>query len=336
MNDISPHASAAQRLDPSVEAIIDATTVSYRDDEWVVDCEGTRLSAPSQRGLVHALSGHLYATRHAGIAPGDAEEFVPALQQDAELEQRLAAVSAFRTRRERLSVVEHIDGIDGAIVLLQGLRVFVPGDQVLSQLRTQIDAEMPTLAPRLSVGFLFYTARIGPGRGGRPLRVYRRIGDADEAVDVWRRFTDWAEREQIPLRAKVLSQSWGYPRTDGLVVYLPADAWHRLDDLAEVLETPEDVAVSAFAHPVARGVTVAWEPHDLSAAGSRTSFGEHRAAAVARGIVAAAGQGDVRVRVRSELVSSNVDPIAVYRNLDSPSLDRWVARAGRSARAQTS
>lgn len=319
MNESRPTPSA---LDPGVQDIVRRTTVSYGDDEWIVDIDGTELRSPSQRGLSHMLAGHLYTSAHAGSPPpADAADFVPALQQDTAFESRLVDASAHLGRAERLAVVDDIGPAEGAVVLLQGVRVFVPGAIVTRRGRSQIDARLPTLSPRLSIGFLFYTCRVGGGSAGRPLRLYRHLAGPDEAVAVWRSFTAWAEEAGLPLRSKILSQSWAFPRNDALVVYLPAEAWHRLDEVAAALAAPDERPASSFARSVAPGVTAAWEPHDLTGGVGRVSFGEHRAAAVARGIVGASGD-DARAEraVRAELLAVNVDPTAVYRNLDSPPL----------------
>lgn len=321
----------APRLDAGVETLIRRTTVTYRDDEWVVDCDGHEVRAVSQRGLEHALASHLYTRHHAGSTPQHADDFVPALQNDHVFEERLVAASASLSRVERLTAIDTVDGADdGAIVLLQGVRVFVPGTLRPGRGRVRIDAELPSLAPRLSIGFLFYTPRIGGGGGGRPLRVYRHLRDADEALAVWARFTQWAEASGAPLRAKVISQTWSFPRNDALVVYLPAESWRLLDELADVLQADEETPVSLFARPIAPGVSVAWEPADLVAGPGRTSFGEHRAAAVAQGIVASAEGSSAVARVRGALLAANVDPRAVFQNLDSPPLAWGVGPTGDS------
>ncbi|TQK18223.1 hypothetical protein FBY40_0710 [Microbacterium sp. SLBN-154] len=319
------------RLDPGVEALIEATTVAYRDDGWIVDCDGHELRASSQRGLEHALATHLYTRHHAGSTPQHADDFVPALQNDHVFEERLVAASASLSRVERLTAIDTVDGADGgAIVLLQGVRVFVPGTVRPGRGRVRIDAELPSLAPRLSIGFLFFTPRIGGGGGGRPLRVYRHLRNADEAVSVWARFTRWAEDSGAPLRAKVISQTWSFPRNDALVVYLPAESWALLDEVAEVLRADDETPVSIFARRIAPGVSVAWEPMDLAAGPGRTSFGEHRAAAVAQGVVASADGSSPTARVREALLAANVDPRAVFQNLDSPPWEWRVGRTGDS------
>lgn len=331
MTDRTIPARRETRLDPGVQALIDTTTVAYRDDEWIIDCDGHEVRAASQRGLEHGLASHLYTRYHAGSTPQHADDFVPALQNDHVFEERLVAASAAVSRVENLTAVDTVEGADnGAIVLLQGVRVFVPGTLRPGRGRVRIAAELPSLAPRLSIGFLFYTPRIGGGGGGRPLRVYRHLRDADEAVAVWQRFTRWTEDSGVALRAKVISQTWSFPRNDALVVYLPAESWAHLDEVAEVLRADDETPVSVFARRIAPGVSVAWEPADLVAGPGRTSFGEHRAAAVAQGIVASADGSSAVARVRGALLAANVDPRAVFQNLDSPPLAWGVGPTGDS------
>lgn len=184
-------------------------------------------------------------------------------------------------------------------------------------------AAIPSVESRLSLGFMFYTSSAGAGHTSRLLRLYRHLGDPDEAVDVWSSFIGWVEDRRLPLRVKIVSRRSGFPRNDAMVVYLPSETLHAVGDIADHLRSDRPNApASLFCHQITNGVSVAWEPVDTAAPRGGTSFGEHRSNTIARAVVAEAAEPnpDYRRAIRRGLITANIDAGAVYRNLDSPVL----------------
>ena len=327
MNAVAPlHGARAWELDPSIEQLIRSIEIDEDDDGMSAQVAGATVTAPGRREFSRELASHFYVAYHAGTST-DGQEYIPSLQQDSEFEARLVEATAFTSRRAVLAVSGDIPAVPGVVVALQGLQVHFPADRILARRGPHVEARVPSLEPRLSIGFMFYTTRCGGGSLSRPLRLYRRITTADEAVEVWRRLIDWAEAQHLPLRAKILSRATAFPRNDALVVYLPSEAWRRTAEVVDLLSTGAPGTVtSAFARQLGGDVAMAWEPHDPSGLHGRISFGEHRSALLARGIVAAEGDADRAVElVRLELLDANVDPSKVHRNLDSPPTEGWIS-----------
>lgn len=199
--------------------------------------------------------------------------------------------------------------------------------------------DLPAVRPALSPGFLLLDGPHGglSGGAGRPvLRMYVHLTDPDAAPGVWRTLLAALAARSARYRAKVLSRPWSYPRRDALVVYLEeADAplaTHLADEVTGLPGVGTDTSV--FAHEVAPGVALAWEPADGRPGRPAKSFGQHRAAAVAEGLLRyahdpdstdgflrpaaadLAGADAVR-EVDSSLRAAAVDPAEPARNLDS-------------------
>jgi hypothetical protein len=133
----------------------------------------------------------------------------------------------------------------------------------------------------------------------------------------------------------VLSRPWSYPRRDALVVYLEDEDAPLATGLAEEVTGLPGVGTdtSVFAHEVAPGVALAWEPADNRPGRPGKSFGQHRAAAVAEGLLRYAhatdatdgllrpaadpAGADAAREVHRSLRAAAVDPAAPARNLDS-------------------
>ncbi|WP_420903238.1 T3SS effector HopA1 family protein [Streptomyces clavuligerus] len=151
----------------------------------------------------------------------------------------------------------------------------------------------PAVRPALSPGFLLVDGGTGlpaGGAGDRPLRLYAHITDADAAPAVWGTVLLTLADQDLPYRAKVLSRPWSYPRRDALVVYLHGPHAERGPAARALTAALADVpgvgdTTSLFAHRTGPGTALAWDPDDERPAHRGTSFGQHRSAAVAEGIV---------------------------------------------------
>ena len=287
-----------------------------------VTFDGTELSAESPAELQRDLGGHLYRNLHAGMSAGAGDsEFIPALLEDPELESRLYEATPVKHRASTMTLVERAPGDSGVVLSINGVRVFFESNTILSEGEHTVVAAVPSVESRLSLGFMFYTSTAGAGHTSRLLRLYRHLGDAEEAVEVWGSFTRWIEERRLPLRVKIVSRRSGFPRNDGMVVYLPSESWHAVDEIADHLRSDRPHAPgSLFCHQVTNGVSMAWEPADISTPRGGTSFGEHRSNTIAKAIVTEGltAAPDLAKAVRRQLITANIDPAAVYRNLDSP------------------
>lgn len=80
---------------------------------------------------------------------------------------------------------------------------------------------------------------------------------------------------------------------------------------------------SLFAHRTGPGTALAWDPDDERPAHRGTSFGQHRSAAVAEGIVRhalAPDAGPLERSVAEALTEAGADSAAPFRNTGSPVL----------------
>jgi HopA1 effector protein family len=104
---------------------------------------------------------------------------------------------------------------------------------------------------------------------------------------------------QIGYRAKVVSRPDMLPRWDGLVVYLAGRDLEAAGRVAAAAGGIRGIGgqVSVFAKPIAHGVAIAWEPADRRPGMRGLSFGEHRSAALADGLVWHGKQRDDRAPV---------------------------------------
>lgn len=316
-------ARADLHLDPAVDWLlsrIEQVTVDGETAEALVD--GERLRAATPVALERDLGAYVYGTFHAGSTSTSGDEYIPALMEDPELELRLAEATAVKQRVAQLALLDRAPDGSGIIVSLQGVRVFVDRANVVAENGHFARVRVPSVESRLSLGFLFFTSSVGSGSGSRLLRLYRHLANADEAVETWSAFTAWAEERALPLRAKISSRRSGLPRRDALVVYLPSEAWGSVPELAAHLSSDRPQApTSLFARRIAPGVAASWEPMDPARPRGDISFGEHRSNAIARGVVQGGADPEQRRRaVWRELITVNVDPTAVHRNLDSPTL----------------
>lgn len=76
-----------------------------------------------------------------------------------------------------------------------------------------------------------------------------------------------------------------------------------------------------FAKGISANIMCAWEPNDPDVPRGRESFGQQRARRIAEGLLADIEEGrDDHVNLIRSLTEGNIDPSAIYRNLDSPKI----------------
>lgn len=294
---------------------------------------GRRVTAGGTHRLVHALSRALYERWHAAVAGEAGSRRMPRRSPDAERELEAAVP---HTGTPATAVVRGTAGDvpDGPVVVEFGrVRVQVPADAVQThrdeppvEPGRRVTVRVPAVRPALSPGFLLVH---GP-RGGladrrEVLRLYVHVTEFRHAAALWGATLAVLAEAGVRYQAKVLSRPWSYPRQDAMVVYLEADDGPVALRVAERLQGMSGLGVgtSCFAHRVAPGLALAFDPRDPQEDLGRQSFGQHRALAVAKGVLrhAADPEGtELTAEVARELRGASADPSDPARNLGSPRL----------------
>ncbi|MFF4369278.1 T3SS effector HopA1 family protein [Streptomyces sp. NPDC001594] len=127
-------------------------------------------------------------------------------------------------------------------------------------------------------------------------------------------------------RAKILSSPGRCPRTDAMVVHLGADAWQLAAALPKALAglPGTGTTTSILARRLSPGLAMAWEPDDIRPGYAHLSFGEHRAAALADGLIRHASACEplsCDEAVGGAFTEAGIDPLSPDRNTGSPTLD---------------
>ncbi|MEU6279006.1 T3SS effector HopA1 family protein [Streptomyces sp. NPDC047028] len=309
-------------LAPGILRIVAGTTVARGATAAVAG--GRDVTADDPRALRAALASELYRRHHMGRT--DEEPAAPRELRDTALEARL--LDAMPHRRLTRVVEQAGEGDDRHVpVVLDGVRVLMDRERVDTtrirtdgRLRVHLDAARPAVSP----GFFLCEGTVpARGRSTGTLRVYLHVTGPDAAPAVWSAVLGLLEAEQLPYRAKIASSRNGYPRQDACVVYLGAESWGAAELLADTARGLPGLGgtVSDFVRELAPGVGAAWEPADDRPGMRRVSFGEHRAAAVASGLVAHAEDPTARSlhqAVHDSLRDAGIDPADPAHNATSP------------------
>ncbi|MFE9428364.1 T3SS effector HopA1 family protein [Kitasatospora sp. NPDC006697] len=282
----------------------------------------------------------LYESWHAGIpARSRPDALRPGRPRGgSDLERALAAAVPHQRTRITATVVgpttptalspRQGEPDDAVVVAHGGVRLCVPGHALTGPEPTagaSVLVDVPAIRPWLSPGFLLVHGSAGGARrGDRIQRLYVHLARPDAAVPVWSTVLAALERRHVPYQAKILSEPRHYPRRDALVVYLGtahADAARAVADaVAEVRAVVSGIGeqTSVFAARIAPGVAQAAEPHDPRPGWQGLSFGQHRAAAVADGLIDHARNPRTATReeaVTRALLRAGVHPLAPEQNL---------------------
>ncbi|ASU82829.1 hypothetical protein CDO52_08580 [Nocardiopsis gilva YIM 90087] len=270
---------------------------------------GTTLSGGTRTELERKLARTIYRALHSG-EPVDRDADVRL--RTPWLERELVSAIPHRFTR----VATRVLGLSGRQLLIEvdGLRIVVGADNLDDRepsaggLRV---VSLPAIRPALSPGFLLVDGSRGAPRGGAIARIYLHLSDATTAEGVWAAALALLEDCGARYRAKILSSAELYPRRDGIVVYLDRAEWPLVRPLTLRLTGVEGVGeqVSEFAYAAARGIGVASEPGATGDGGRPLSFGQHRARAVATGILKSARKRNrLESAIAEELRSAGVDP----------------------------
>ncbi len=310
--------SISEMLDPGVEQVLQDVRVSAEGDS-ISFADGS-LDMTVNYESEGVLSAYIYGKFHSRSSASASE--TKWSRSDPRLEKRILEKTPRRMTIQRLPLIDKVVEPEGVFASYFGLRTFFPSNRCISVGSDSVLVTTQTVLPSMSMGFFHYTGQAGSGNPEKLLRLYSAAETPDEAVGKWERLLDYMDGEMLPFRSKILSRTFEYPRSDAIVVYLPSESWASVERLCSLLRSSLPTTLrSAFTLPFFNGVSVSWEPYLPEASAQRRSFGEHRSSAISRGYVDAIQNGlDLRRAIRSNLISANIDPMQVYRNLDSPTV----------------
>jgi hypothetical protein len=278
------------------------------------------------RRLIDALSLQLYQSFYVFGRPVDRQAERTAMRS---LDGRSALAHDFRKLRQELPDTEVTGAVQailptGYIVLRNGIRMLmpfdrasrnpVPGDKVAAQ------ASAHSWTTAASPGH--FLVEHGSMPSSLRLRVYWHVlpSMAEELVThLWKGLSS----RGIAFKVKCIRDPAEYARRDSAVLYIVRDEWPEVAPLVLAtharLKSGMAGGVPALTKTVAKGLAIAEDP------AVTRSFGMHRCAALARGIVAAFEQ-DVSTDAAllracsSAFLTANIDPDRPYLNLGSPEL----------------
>ncbi|MER6180098.1 T3SS effector HopA1 family protein [Streptomyces sp. NPDC001652] len=307
-----------ERLRPVLDDVVLAP------DGLSAELAGERIGGETPREFLGAFSDLLYERVHAGLPANDGPR--PKTLRHPRTEAALTAVVPHTTSPRTVEVVA--DESDRLVVRLDGVRVSVAAperaDLVTEAGDGRATLRLPAARPALSQGFFLVDGSLGHPASGPLLRLYAHITAVEHVTGVWRAALEFLEDFGVPYRAKVLSCPQLFPRRDALVVYLGPEAWHAVSGLVAALAPLPGLgaATSPFTRELAPGVSLAWEPDDRRPGAAGLSFGQHRAQAVAEGLLAhRTATGSLRAAgIAEALLAAGADPSDPFRNTASPPL----------------
>lgn len=275
------------------------------------------VSAQSLEDLRSKLASALYRTLHTGAPPTD-EAPRPRSRRDPDLELRFRAGMPHQRTVRPVRVLERRPADGTVLVELDGVRVRLP-EARLTPAGPRDLVEHDAARPVLSPGFFFAHGSHGRPPRGPVLRLYVHLRHPDAAVAAWTAALRVLEQQTLPYQAKVLSAPQYYPRRDALVLYLTAAHQAVADEVATAVSDVDGLgaSTSALAEPLAPGVAIAWEPADDRPGMQGLSFGQHRAHAIAGGLLAHARDPRTpqRTAIARAMQAASIDPAAPHRNL---------------------
>ncbi|MFI9605128.1 T3SS effector HopA1 family protein [Streptomyces sp. NPDC052043] len=316
---------AGDVLLPELESALEK--VELEPDGMAAHIDGHTLEGNSTRHLSVVLRWGLYEFLHAGRAPDTYK--TKGVARDGDLEAELTRVMPHRDTVTSARVDGRRDG--ELLASIDGTRVWVPQERLVAEAPEHgegvVHLSMPAARPALSPGFFLADGSRGRSVRKPILRVYVHLRDIEAVPAAWAAVLHRLEDRGVTYRAKVSSSPLLLPRRDALVVFLGPDGWDAALDVADAVDGLPGIGdeVSVFARRLAPGVSTAWHPFARRTRGpSGLSFGQHRATAVAQGLVDHVL--GTRTGTRSEAVAqalreAGIDPLAPFRSEDSPQLD---------------
>ena len=279
------------------------------------------------------LASAFYAELHAGVPVDRPKPLSPS--RDTDFEALLVAGVPHATSPVEAEVVpDPSSGPDADTVLVEigRTRVRVPAGTVVESRRDgdRVVLAMPAVRPALSPGFMLISgsAPASAGPGGDVLRLYAHVAGSAPAPSIWASVVRTLEERNAEYRAKVLSAPESFPRRDAIVVYLPEASWKHADAVADAMgDVPGlDAATSPLTMRLAPGIGMAWEPSDQRTGWKRMSFGQHRTAALADGVLRHLAGAPILEAIAAAFEEASIDPLEPARNLGSPDFSLTVRR----------
>jgi hypothetical protein len=313
-------AGEGEGLAPGLLAALAQATVA--EDCRAGSIGDRHIEARSEAEFAYRLGYAIYEVLHVGWTAEPADK--ARLSHDDAFEARLLAAtphaSVVRTATVVSADAEHV------IVELDGVRVQIPAAEA-GQLRrdsgsggSRISVTLPSYRPALSPSYWVTDGtRALPAR--TPIvRLYIHLQTAGAVLAAWPAALAFLEAGGTPYRAKATSVPALLPRRDAIVVYVGEPDMAAVTALGRRIGQAAEVAesVSVFCERLAPGVAMAFEPSDSRPAMRGLSFGEHRARAVAEGLLRqarSAGDQTVAQAVRRALQEAAIDPDRPARNL---------------------
>ncbi|MCO5997878.1 T3SS effector HopA1 family protein [Actinoallomurus rhizosphaericola] len=320
-------------LTPRVEHVLPEVEIDAGRHRGAV-C-GREIHAADAAEFLEVLGQALYLAWH--VRNPTAIDDRPTTRRDPLLEERLSSGMPHRTTRAPAILREiRADG-ERLVVERDGVRVLSGREAVRPgrplAVGRPVELRVPAARPALSPGFFLADGSNGPPHGASILRIYVHVSGPAMVPALWTSALELLEDADVRYRAKIVSASPMFARSDGLVLYLDAGAAQSVvTDLLRLAGRTADVgtATSLFAEPLGDGVAMAWEPSDARRGFTSLSLGEHRARVVAAGLLAHAvspDAADPATAVAAAMRAANIDPLTPARNLDSPPFPRVTSRA---------
>ncbi|MFG5723318.1 T3SS effector HopA1 family protein [Streptomyces murinus] len=319
---LAPADADPSPLQPRLREAVDDIHVDA--SRLIAHVGGTQVTADTLSGLRHALANKLYEVLHAGLDTLSGPR--PRTLRDEPYEKLLAQAVPHRETVLSVpatSVHEADDEAGQATVVLDGVRTLVPR-HLLSPGpgADRVTVRYPCARPALSAGFFLVDGSTGRPAGEETVRLYVHVRDPRSAPEIWRLLLLRLEARAVPYRAKASSSPLLYPRRDAIVVYLDggrAGEDTAMDVAAPLADRPGlGSETSLFARRIAPGLALADEPDDPRTGMNHMSFGQHRAHAVAQGLVdhaLAPDTADKRAAVSRSMVRSRIRPDAPWHNV---------------------
>jgi HopA1 effector protein family len=300
--------SSPAQLAPRLLAALECIKVANDCRSGVV--ADRQIEAKSTAEFTHRLSHCIYEVLHVGWPAPPADNVRTG--NDEDFEARLLAATPHASVLRTANVLAADAG--QIFVEMDGVSVAVPRTEAgQAPPGRRIAVRLPACRPALSPGYWVADGTRALATGDRIVRLYVHLPGPAAAVAAWAAVLPMLEERAVAFRAKVTSIPALLPRRDALVVYVGDRDLAAVTALGREIGRVAQVGpeVSVFAERIAPGVAIAWEPTDRRPGMRGLSFGEHRARAIAEGLVRHAGSrnsGTAADAVRQALMTAGIEP----------------------------
>ncbi|PPH98202.1 hypothetical protein C5C56_11375 [Rathayibacter sp. AY1D1] len=273
----------------TTRSVLDEAVISVDAARLRAEVDGTVIEATGPIELRARLAATVYTHLHlrnpllGETAGGDGQDLAPrlidAIPHRTVLQPAPSGVLGSATvQREERRVVE-----------LGRVRVLVPEvDLVRSADGAVAGVRLPSWRTRTTPGYLLALGPMGLDPADRVVRLSLVADSAEDALALWGPLLEALAASGARHQAKALSDPRAFPRSDALVVYLPADSAddvaRRVTPLLDARPSPR-TAVSAFAERLADGLAYAEDPADERSSYRGLSFGQHRSRVLAEALL---------------------------------------------------